>query len=178
MRTLEQFNQLGEGEAREWMLGCCGSARWAGRMAESRPFASQAVLADTADAHWREMESGDFLEAFRAHPKIGDPNSAKHKPAGAKAEAAARATAAREQAGVNHASADVLESLARGNREYEEKFGFIFIVCASGKSAAEMLELLQARIGNARDAEIANAAEEQRKITQIRLRGMFAGAAA
>ncbi|MDA7972618.1 MAG: hypothetical protein MPK10_08665, partial [Gammaproteobacteria bacterium] len=100
MRTLEQFNQLGEGEAREWMLGCCGSARWAGRMAESRPFASQAVLAETAAAHWREMGSGGFLEAFRAHPKIGAPHSSKHKPAGEKARPASRATPGRGKAAV------------------------------------------------------------------------------
>ncbi|MGR3984550.1 MAG: 2-oxo-4-hydroxy-4-carboxy-5-ureidoimidazoline decarboxylase [Gammaproteobacteria bacterium] len=160
MSALGQFNQLDETEARAMMLGCCGSARWARRMAASRPFASKANLADTADAHWRAMRCDDFLEAFRAHPKIGESDSAP-------------AVAAREQAGVNDAPAHVLEALARGNREYEEKFGFIFIVCASGKSADEMLRMLQSRAGNARDAEIANAAEEQRKITQLRLRGLF-----
>lgn len=160
MNALDQFNRLDAAAARAMMFGCCGSARWAARMAASRPHSSPANLAAAADAHWREMRRDDFLEAFRAHPKIGESDSAP-------------AVAAREQAGVNHAPARILETLAQCNREYEEKFGFIFIVCASGKSAEEMLGLLQSRTGNARDAEIANAAEEQRNITQLRLRALF-----
>lgn len=149
------------------MLGCCGSARWAARMAKSRPYASVDDACAAADAHWREMLQDDFLEAFRAHPKIGDPDSAQS------ASAESRATAAREQSGVNHASRETLNELARCNAAYEKKFGFIFIVCASGKSAEQMLTMLQSRIENGRDAEIENAGEEQRKIMQLRLRKLF-----
>ena len=168
MTTLAQFNRLKTAAAGELISRCCGSTRWAGRMVAARPYYSMDELTATADAHWREMAQRDVLEAFRAHPKIGQPHSldGQHENT--------RTLAEGEQSGVARASAQVRESLAKHNRDYEKKFGFIFIVCASGKSAAQMLDLIRARLGNTLAEEIANAAEEQRKITHLRIHKLFA----
>ena len=177
MTTLDQFNRLDSAAATELILRCCASACWARRMVEARPYRSLGQLTEAADEHWRAMRRRDFIEAFQGHPKIGRPDSGgAHGGAGDRTagDMAAGDMAAEEQSGVAGASAEVIESLARHNHDYEEKFGFIFIVCATGKSAAQMLELIRERIGNDRAGEIANAAEEQRKITQIRIRKMFA----
>ena len=168
MTTLDQFNRLGAAAAFELIARCCASARWSKRMVASRPYGSVDELTQAADRHWRSLAQRDFLEAFGGHPKIGDPNSANGAPAGN------RRIAADEQAGAAGATARVSASLARHNDVYEEKFGFIFIVCASGKTAEQMLSLLRARLRNTRAEELVNAAEEQRKITQLRIRKLFA----
>ncbi|OZG70136.1 OHCU decarboxylase [Hahella sp. CCB-MM4] len=160
---LETVNQQSMEEARHTFMQCCTSSAWVERMAASRPYMGAESLFKIADRHWAELGESDFLEAFEGHPKIGDVNSLRAKYANTKALAGA------EQSGVNVATDETLKALADGNTAYEEKFGFIFIVCATGKSAEEMLELLNQRLPNDRDTELRNAAEEQRKITRIRL---------
>ena len=161
--NLEQINQASLDQARQLFLQCCTSQQWVERMVISRPFVSGQVLCDQADAHWRELGERDYLEAFDGHPKIGDVSSLKARYANTKELAAG------EQSGVNGAGEDVIDRLAAGNQRYAEKFGFIFIVCATGKSAQQMLELLEARLPNDRQTELVVAAEEQRKIFNIRL---------
>jgi allantoinase len=161
---LEHLNALGESEAFAELLRCCGARRWAERMTALRPFATQAGLFAAAEAIWRGLAPDDWREAFAAHPRIGDIDALRAK------FAATAAWAAGEQSGVASASDAVLRALADGNREYETRFGYIFIVCATGKSAEEMLGLLRHRLGNNPEAELAIAAGEQAAITLIRLR--------
>jgi len=151
---LAAINAMAEEEAGAAMLACCGSKRWARRMAERRPFSSEADLFADAGRIWGELSERDWLEAFAAHPKIGERASGQ---------------AAAEQAGARGASPETLAALARANREYEERFGYIFIVCASGRSAEEMLDLCRRRLHNAPAEELKVAAEEQRRITRLRL---------
>ena len=132
-------------------------------MTAARPFANNDALFAKADELWWSLSAEDWLEAFRAHPKIGE-----QKTAAAQSEQA-RAWSAQEQSGVADASSQTKDELERLNREYEDQFGFIFIVCASGKSSEEMLSILNSRIDNDRDTELRIAAEEQRKITRLRL---------
>lgn len=132
-------------------------------MVASRPYNSAAQLRSAADDHWRGLQEADYLQAFDGHPKIGDVSSLKARYADTKALAAG------EQSGVQRASDEIIRRLADGNLRYEQKFGFIFIVCATGRSAEQMSELLEARLPNDRPTELLHAAEEQRKIFQIRL---------
>lgn len=158
-RALERFNALPEKKAVGELLACCESKRWARRMAAARPFARRGEVFHAADAIWRALSESDWLEAFAAHPRIGE------KAAG---------EAAREQAGTREAPARMLEALARANRDYEERFGHVFIVCATGRSAREMLDLCRRRLHNDAERELEIAAEEQRKITRLRLEKIFA----
>jgi 2-oxo-4-hydroxy-4-carboxy-5-ureidoimidazoline decarboxylase len=160
---LHEINCFTAAEAEDQFLRCCGSRAWAAGMAAARPFAGRTDVYQAAERVWRALPREDRMEAFAAHPRIGDVNSLRKKYENTKAWASG------EQAGVNAADEAVLQELAEGNRAYEEKFGFIFIVCATGKSAAEMLALLNARLPLARDEEILNAGAEQMKITRIRL---------
>ena len=132
-------------------------------MSVARPFADLAEFLKTADKIWWSLNEQDWLEAFRAHPKIGE------KKAAAPQTEQARSWSAQEQAGTRKASADTMSALAAANEAYEQRFGFIFIVCATGKSAAEMLTMLQERLANDRPTELRVAADEQRKITRLRL---------
>ncbi len=161
--TLDQLNALTAPEAEAEILKCCGSTRWAKQMGAARPFASDDDLFSRADDIWLSLSEADWLEAFRAHPKIGE-----QKAAAIQSEQA-QSWSAQEQSGVADAALQTKEMLARLNREYEDRFGFIFIVCASGKSSEEMLAILKSRIDNDRETEIRIAAEEQRKITRLRL---------
>jgi 2-oxo-4-hydroxy-4-carboxy-5-ureidoimidazoline decarboxylase len=163
MINLESVNTWNGATAREAFLRCCGSRRWAERMTARRPFASQQELMETARQLWRELPHADWLEAFAAHPRIGDLEAIK------KEFAATAELASQEQAGVAGASQAVYAALAALNRQYEARFGYIFIVCARGKSAAEMRSLLQERLHKHPDDEIAIAAGEQEKITLLRL---------
>ena len=152
---LDDLNALdGESAMRE-LLRCCGSTRWARLMAAARPFADAAATGTVADAIWWSLAPADWLEAFAAHPKIGD------RPTSAWATA--------EQSGSQTAADDVRQRLAARNRDYEARFGYIFIVCATGKTAGEMLDLLERRLPNDSDEELRVAAEEQRQITRLRL---------
>lgn len=135
---------------------CCGSSRWASRMEQARPFLDMAHLEGCADREWGWCSREDWLEAFAAHPKIGDRSDNRWSQ--------------EEQAGAESAAPDVLAAFADANRRYEEKFGYIFIVCATGKGAAEMLALLEKRLDNSPQEEIKNAAEQQRLILRLRLR--------
>jgi len=138
------------------LLTCCASRNWAEAMNAARPFSSWEDLVVTADRLWMSLGPEDWLEAFRAHPRIGE------KKEGAR-------WTAQEQSGTRTASEDTLRALAEGNRAYDEKFGFIYLVCATGRSADEMLANLRERMNNDRNAELRVAAEEQRKITAMRL---------
>ena len=158
-----KLNRLSAEEARAALLACCGSTRWADATAALRPFWDVGQLLNIGGRVWRELGREDWLEAFRAHPKIGE--SRPERETGA----AARAWSEGEQARAREASDATLESLAEANREYEGRFGFIFIVCAAGRSAEEMLAALRERLGNDPEAELRVAAGEQWRITELRL---------
>ncbi len=132
-------------------------------MAEARPFADQKELSEVADRIWWALAPEDWLEAFRSHPKIGQ------RKAAAEVSPEARSWSAREQASISNATRDTMQSLAELNEKYLEKFGYIYIVCATGKSSEEMLAILKGRMHNDPDVELRNAASEQARITQLRL---------
>jgi OHCU decarboxylase len=159
--TLAEFNALPATHAEALLMDCCGSPRWAAGVASRRPYATGDALHKAADSIWWKLDRADWLEAFSHHPQIGD------KPAGG--SESARRWAAGEQAGASAASEDVKARLARANRAYFEKFGYIYIVCATGKSAEAMLAILNQRLQNDAPSEISIAAEQQRLITRIRV---------
>jgi OHCU decarboxylase len=156
--ALQRLNAMPAKAAEEELLSCCGSRRWARRMAGALPFASESELLASADCFWSELSVEDWLEAFAAHPRIGERASGQ---------------AAQEQSGTRDASSEVVEELARANRDYEKRFGHIFIVSATGRSSQEMLDLCRRRLHNDPAAELRVAAEEQRKITRLRLERML-----
>ena len=165
--TINEFDHLDDDKKSELLTQCCGSSNWVKKMVAS-PWAEDLVdLEVIAEESWWACTPDDWKEAFEHHPKIGDRNSLKKKFANT------AGWAANEQAGVNTAADEVIVALAKGNEEYEKKFGFIFIVCATGKSAEEMLQILQSRLPNNIDEELEVAAEEQLKITKIRLAKLF-----
>jgi OHCU decarboxylase len=188
---LEDLNALDEKPAVGQFLRCCGSSRWARLMEAARPFASAAAMALVADATWSALDREDWLEAFAAHPTIGAGGSG--LPAVARISQDVRAKAGGssgsgaageeeterwsddEQAGVAGAVEATRRRLAGANREYQDKFGYIFIVCATGRTAGEMLDILERRLKNDRAGEIQVAAEEQRKITRLRLAKLLEG---
>lgn len=161
--NIAEFNALPEARAREELTRCCGASRWVDLMVKCRPFKDKAVLLKDADSSWSVMQNRDWMEAFEHHPRIGDKDALREK------FKSTATWAEGEQAGAAAADELTLEALAQRNQEYEEKFGFIFIVCATGKSAREMLALLNARLPNLQEAELKLAAEEQKKITKLRL---------
>lgn len=160
---IDELNHLDNEQASHHFMQCCTSSSWVRRMVQSRPFVDVDQVSVKGNLYWQNLEEADYIEAFEGHPKIGNVDSLRAKYANTKALASG------EQQLVKQASEDTLVALNKGNTDYENKFGFIFIVCATGKSAEEMLTLLNQRIGNDRDTELRNAAEEQRKILQIRL---------
>jgi OHCU decarboxylase len=157
------LNAMDDDAARAALTTCCAAAAWVDGMMSRRPFADDAAVKAAAADAVGGMSEADWLEAFAAHPLIGDVESLRKK------YAATRAMAAGEQASAAGASESTLAELARLNREYSDRFGFIFIVFATGKSAEEMLAILKDRIDNTRDEELCHAAGEQMKITQLRL---------
>jgi 2-oxo-4-hydroxy-4-carboxy-5-ureidoimidazoline decarboxylase len=161
--NLAQINAWTEDEATAAFRRCCGSTRWSERMTRLRPFGSEASLFGAAASVWWDLTSADWLEAFAAHPRIGDRDAMRAK------FAATVAWSASEQAGVVGAPEEVLDALADANDRYHERFGYIFIVCATGKTAEEMLALIRERLSNHPEVEIQTAAAEQAKITRIRL---------
>lgn len=163
MVRVDLINALPADEAFRQFFHTCGITRWAQGMADARPFASEEELWKKAKALWLKGTNKEWLEAFSHHPKIGDVESLRQK------FWDTAHLAGNEQAGVNGADEETLAALATGNAAYEKRFGFIFIVCATGKSAAEMLALLNARIGNDPAQEMAIAAREQQKITRLRM---------
>jgi 2-oxo-4-hydroxy-4-carboxy-5-ureidoimidazoline decarboxylase len=149
--------------AREILTRACGSSRWVDRMMARRPFGNERKLLFAARNEWFGLTEADWLEAFAHHPRIGDRASL------AERFPATHDLSSQEQAAVGAAHADVLSELADGNEKYFERFGFIFIVCATGKTAGEMLQMLRDRLSNDRASELRIAAEEQAKITALRL---------
>jgi OHCU decarboxylase len=165
--TLSEFNTLPPAAAEAALRDCCGATRWTKLLAAQRPFLSANAIYQAADAAWRKIDRADILEAFSCHPQIGqtaDTGSESH-----------RHWSEGEQTGVRTATEDVKSRLARQNRAYFEKFGYIFIVCASGKSADEMLALLDQRLQNDDATELPVAAEQQRLILRLRLEKLFVG---
>jgi 2-oxo-4-hydroxy-4-carboxy-5-ureidoimidazoline decarboxylase len=162
--VLDRWNGLPDHEAAAEIFPCCGSRRWAERLAGRRPFADADALFTASDAVWAQLDPADWDEAFACHPRIGE------KKAPGSATARSAEWSSREQSGVATAGVDIQERLKRANAAYEDRFGRTYIVCASGKSAAEMLAILERRMSNDDAAELREAAEQQRQITQLRLR--------
>ena len=162
-KNLAWLNELTADEAEKAFLDCCGSTAWARRMAAGRPYAMLDDLYFAADKAWFSLPVADHLEAFASHPKIGSKRAAPDQPI------KSAEWSKGEQASVDSADKAVREQLAEANRLYEDKFGFIFIVCATDKTAVEMLAICRARFGNSAATELQIAAEEQAKITEIRL---------
>lgn len=146
--------------AREALRRCCASRAWVEGMLARRPFGDDGTLFEAADEVWRELEPDDWREAFAAHPRIGE--------RGRRGSGTAE-WSREEQSGVSAAAEATRRALAEGNRAYEEKFGHVFLICATGKSGEEMLAALRERLGNDPETELRVAAEEQRKITRLRL---------
>lgn len=161
--TLERLNGLNESKRKAVLRMCCGATAWVNKMAAAFPAEDKTALLDKAEKIWFSCSEKDWQEAFTHHPKIGDLDSLKEKFANTVRWAEG------EQSGVKHTTQEILEQLAEGNRLYEEKFGYIFIVCATGKSAEEMLIILQSRLSNDPKEEIKIAMNEQNKITKLRL---------
>lgn len=161
---LEWLNALPSHEALKELLKCCGSARWAEEMVEGRAYLSLEALVARANDVWWSLTQTDWLEAFRSHPRIGEKRAA--EPVSLQSQQ----WSGQEQAGVGRTTQEAVDSLAILNREYEEKFGFIFIVCATGKSADEILAILRRRLENTVTAELPIAAAEQARITELRIR--------
>ena len=167
--VLVRWNGLTQEEAVQEILPCCGSKTWATKMAAKRPIQDEGLLLATSDEIWRSLGEADWLEAFQSHPRIGESRAEK--------VATAQSSAWSEQEQQKAAAADeaMKNALKWGNREYELKFGRIFIVCATGKSASEILEILRRRLQNDPATELRQATEEQRQIMQIRLSKWLVG---
>jgi len=161
--TLHELNILPKDELKDALLKCCGSVNWAEKMLPFFPADDLIELLEDAEEQWWKCTEADWLEAFTYHPKIGDIESLRKK------FASTAAWAEGEQIGAADAPQQILEKLAEGNDAYEKKFGFIFIVCATGKTAGQMLDLLNERLPNSREKELEIAADEQSKITKLRL---------
>lgn len=158
-----KLDALGRGEAATQLRACCGSGRWVERMIAARPFGSPARAREEADRIWNDLSREDWLEAFDHHPRIGE------RTAAAAQDATGAAWSSEEQAKVTAAGNQVKAELARVNEEYERRFGYIYIVSATAKSASELLAIARGRLGNDPGTELRVAAEEQRKIMQLRL---------
>jgi allantoicase len=165
---LDRLNALSAKEARAALAACCGSAKWAQQMMKARPFGSAAQFFETADRIWSGLGRKDRLEAFRHHPRIGESRAARKRSAQAKTWSTGEQSKARE------AASETQAALAEANRAYEARFGYIFIVCASGKTSEEILSMLRARLANDPETELGAAAEEQRKIMRLRLEKLIA----
>jgi 2-oxo-4-hydroxy-4-carboxy-5-ureidoimidazoline decarboxylase len=167
--TLEQLNGLDREAAEEVFLRCCGSTRWAREMAARRPFRDAAIMAREAESLSSELKATDWLEAFAAHPRIGESQRAGRAGRAGGAGESGQDWSAREQAGVDAAPDAVRQRLAAANRDYEARFGFLYIVCATGKTANQMLDIAERRLTHSPDEELHIAAGEQLKITRLRL---------
>ena len=157
---LDQWNNAPKDQAINVMLACCGARSWAAEMAATRPFINVMELRMAADRIWANMEEQDWLEAFACHPRIGERKASSGQSAEWSEE---------EQSSVASADQEVLTQLAAGNQLYEDQFGFTYIVCASDRTATELLEILNRRLGSTREGELREAAEQQRLIMQIRI---------
>ena len=177
MSVLTRWNDLPQAAARAEVSSCCGSTRWGARLCAGRPYASEEDLLEAAREIWQSLEEEDWLEAFRCHPRIGNrignrtaEEGRSGGPAAAHATPQSLAWSSEEQAGAQLADEDLKQAVADGNRLYEERFGFIYIVCAAGKTLQEMVEILQRRLGSSRATELREAASQQAQITGLRLK--------
>ncbi len=159
--TIAELDEGDEAQLAPRLLECCGSSNWVTRMLAARPFRSSSRLEDVAEDTWWHLERADWLEAFSKHPQIGEKGKVSQ-------------WSAQEQSGMNSAAIQTAQKLAELNQTYFDKFGWIFIVCATGKSADEMLGLLESRLPNNPTDELSIAAAEQNKITLLRLRKLLA----
>jgi 2-oxo-4-hydroxy-4-carboxy-5-ureidoimidazoline decarboxylase len=167
--VLAQWNRVPMEDAVKAILPCCGSKAWARGVAARRPFADVTTLLAASDETWSNLTAADWMEAFRSHPRIGESLGAQP---GSDQSGASRSKiwSAQEQQNVAAAGDAVRIALAEANHEYERRFHHIFIVCATGKSAPEILEILRRRLQNDEPTELREAAEQQRKITHIRVK--------
>jgi 2-oxo-4-hydroxy-4-carboxy-5-ureidoimidazoline decarboxylase len=161
--TLHELNTLPREQLVEALTRCCGSSAWVNKMLRFIPADDMIELLEDAEEQWYQCSEEDWKEAFRHHPEIGDTGSLEKKFASTSRWASA------EQQGVRAASKETLEKLAEGNRLYKARFGYIFIVCATDMTAAEMLAYLETRLNNSPGVEIKMAADEQNKITKLRI---------
>lgn len=161
------FNAMSNGEAAEVLRSCCGSSKWVDDVVSRRPFSSIEPLRAAADEAWDRTGPEDWHEAFSHHPRIGERSAATSQ------STRSSGWSSSEQSGVQSADDSVQVALAQINRDYENRFGHIYIVCATGKSANEMLDIARERLSNDPPAELRIAAEEQRKIMQLRLHKLF-----
>jgi 2-oxo-4-hydroxy-4-carboxy-5-ureidoimidazoline decarboxylase len=166
--VLSHWNLLPAEEATREILPCCGSRAWANGMASSRPLQDVATLLATSDRIWRGVSAADWLEAFHSHPRIGETRRSHET------SAWSLDWSAQEQSQAAKSDDSLKQALAEGNLEYEDKFQRIFIICATGKSADEILAHLRKRLNNDEVTELREAAEQQRQITRIRLRKWLA----
>ena len=150
-----QVNGLSPDDAAAVLRRCCGAERWVEHMIAGRPYPDDRALLEAADRAWWDLEREDWLQAFRAHPRIG--------------ERSADSWSRREQTGVDAAGADVRRRLAAGNEAYERRFGHVYLVCATGREAPELLLDLETRLTNDPARELRIAATEQAKIIRLRL---------
>jgi 2-oxo-4-hydroxy-4-carboxy-5-ureidoimidazoline decarboxylase len=150
-------------EAAELLASCCGASRWVAEMVGRRPFGDRDTVLSAAQLVWEIMEEPDWREAFSHHPRIGDQSGALPQ------TARGAAWSAGEQSGMDSAAANLKDEMAAVNREYEAKFGYIYIVCAAGRGAEELLALARARLGNDPRTELRTATREQEKIMLLRL---------
>lgn len=167
--TVEQLNLEPSGAAAEALFGCCGSPSWVNAMLKKRPFQSAEQLHEAADLAFEMLDRADWMQAFSAHPKLGDLESLKMRFTGNKHWSKG------EQAGVQDADLPTLEALAKGNTRYEERFGYIFILCASGLSALQMLTSLNDRLNHSAEQELIIASGQQRLITHLRIDKLLSG---
>jgi len=166
--TIAEFNALADSSAARELERCCGSHRWVSEMVRHRPFQSLQHLLDASDAACQQLSDDDWREAFRHHPRIGD------AAASVKKFPSTEMWASSEQAGMKDASRSLLDELMKLNEEYERRFGFIYIVCATGRTADEMHADIRLRILNTPARELAIASAEQTKITRLRLQKLSA----
>ena len=167
--TLAAWNEADYSTELNPVIACCGARRWAAAMVAQRPITSAAELCDTADRVWSTMEEADWVEAFACHPRIGE-----RKATTTHAKGQAEVWSRQEQAATENAPEKVLSELVERTLHYEQRFGITYIVCATGKSAEEMLAILNRRLTSDRASEFREAAEQQRQILQIRLRKWLA----
>jgi len=167
-QVFERWHKLAPGPAAAEILSCCGSTAWAKQMAEHRPYRDETSLFATADECWQALPEADWLEAFLSHPRIGE------KHAQFKTTAASAAWSRNEQSQLSEADAAILLRMQQAQRAYEERFGRIFIVCASGRQPAELLRILENRLHNEPASELSESAAQQQQIMQLRLRKWLA----
>lgn len=166
--TLKELNDLGLAELETKLEQCCAATNWYKELAAKFPFETIEDLKEASNRIWIACSELDYLEAFHGHPKIGNVDSL------AKKFQATKQWAGNEQELVEQASMDVIRALSKGNEAYEARFGFIFIVFATGKTAQQMLDLLLERLPNDREQELEIAAAEQHKITTLRIQKILA----